>query len=59
MNEPNRSSFSGFSLKNHVTNSPFVIMFQQIEVIAERNSLTGMIWGPSFDTNVYWKAVKK
>jgi peptide/nickel transport system substrate-binding protein len=42
-----------------LADSPFVIMFQQIEVIAERNSLSGMIWGPSFDTNVYWKAVKK
>ncbi len=38
---------------------PFVIMFQQIEVVAERANLTGMVWGPSFDSNVYWKAVKK
>ncbi|AWK86168.1 ABC transporter substrate-binding protein [Azospirillum thermophilum] len=39
--------------------SPFVIMFQQVEVIAERNSVSGLIWGPSFDSNYYWKATKK
>ncbi|MCG5239249.1 ABC transporter substrate-binding protein [Azospirillum doebereinerae] len=39
--------------------SPFVIMYQQTEVIAERSNVSGMVWGPSFDTNTYWKAVKK
>jgi peptide/nickel transport system substrate-binding protein len=38
--------------------SPFVIMYQQIEVIAERDNVDGLIWGPSFDSNFYWKATK-
>lgn len=42
-----------------LADSPFVIMFQQTEVIAERTNVSGMVWGPSFDTNTYWKAVKK
>lgn len=37
---------------------PFVIMFQDIEVIAERNDVEGMIWGPSFDDNKYWQGAK-
>jgi peptide/nickel transport system substrate-binding protein len=37
---------------------PFVIMFQDIEVIAERNEVEGMIWGPSFDDNKYWQGTK-
>jgi peptide/nickel transport system substrate-binding protein len=37
---------------------PFVIMFQDIEVIAERNNVAGMIWGPSFDDNRYWQGHK-
>ena len=39
--------------------SPFVIMFQDIEVIAERANVEGMIWGPSFDDNKYWKGHKE
>ncbi len=37
---------------------PFVTMFQDIEVIAERANVQGMIWGPSFDDNRYWKGHK-
>jgi peptide/nickel transport system substrate-binding protein len=37
---------------------PFVIMFQDIEVIAERANVADMIWGPSFDDNKYWKGHK-
>jgi peptide/nickel transport system substrate-binding protein len=37
---------------------PFVIMFQDIEVIAERNDVQDMIWGPSFDDNKYWQGSK-
>jgi peptide/nickel transport system substrate-binding protein len=44
--------------REHQRTSPFVIMFQDIEVIAERADLTGMIWGPSFDDNKYWKGHK-
>lgn len=38
--------------------SPYVIMFQQTEVIAERTNVQGLIWGPAFDSNFYWKATK-
>jgi peptide/nickel transport system substrate-binding protein len=37
---------------------PFVILFQDIELIAERGNVQGMIWGPSFDSNSYAKARK-
>ena len=38
---------------------PFVIMFQDIDLIAERANVQGMIWGPSFDSNSYAKARKQ
>jgi peptide/nickel transport system substrate-binding protein len=37
---------------------PFVIMFQDIELIAERSNVHGMIWGPAFDDNKYWQGSK-
>ena len=37
---------------------PFVIMFQDIDLIAERGNVQGMIWGPSFNSNSYAKARK-
>ncbi|WP_028747259.1 ABC transporter substrate-binding protein [Rhizobium mesoamericanum] len=37
--------------KKFLANSPFVIIFQQIEVAGARKSLTGFKLGPSFDTN--------
>lgn len=42
----------------HQETSPFVIMFQDIETIAERANVHGTIWGPSFDDNRYWKITK-
>jgi peptide/nickel transport system substrate-binding protein len=45
--------------REHQRTSPFVIMFQDIEVIAERANVQGMIWGPSFDDNKYWKGHKE
>ncbi len=45
--------------REHQEISPFVIMFQDIEVIASRKGVDGMIWGPSFDDNKYWKATKE
>jgi peptide/nickel transport system substrate-binding protein len=45
--------------REHQKTSPFVIMFQDIEVIAERDDVAGMIWGPSFDANRYWKGHKE
>jgi peptide/nickel transport system substrate-binding protein len=38
---------------------PFVIMFQDIELIAERGNVQGMIWGPPFDANPYWQGRKE
>jgi peptide/nickel transport system substrate-binding protein len=37
---------------------PFVILFQDIDLIAERGNVQDMIWGPSFDSNSYAKARK-
>jgi peptide/nickel transport system substrate-binding protein len=42
----------------HQETSPFVIMFQDIETIAERTNVQGTIWGPSFDDNRYWQITK-
>jgi len=39
--------------REHQKVSPFIIMFQQIEVSANRKSVTGFVVGPSFDTNLY------
>lgn len=38
--------------------SPFVIMFQEIEVAAVRENVNGFIIGPSFDANQYGAATK-
>ena len=45
--------------REHQKTSPFVIMFQDIEVIAERDNVQGTIWGPSFDDNKYGKVHKE
>jgi peptide/nickel transport system substrate-binding protein len=39
-------------------NGPFVIMFQEIEVMAMRDSIDGFVIGPSFDANQYGQATK-
>jgi len=39
--------------------APFVVMFQDIDLIAERSNVKDMIWGPSFDDNKYGKAYKE
>ena len=44
--------------KEVLANSPFVIMFQQIEVSAERKNVNGWVIGPSSDTNRYATIVK-
>jgi peptide/nickel transport system substrate-binding protein len=44
--------------REHQASSPFVILFQDIELIAERANVQGMIWGPSFDDNKYWRGHK-
>ncbi len=45
--------------REHQAMSPFVIMFQDIELIASRKGVEGMIWGPSFDDNKYGQATKE
>jgi peptide/nickel transport system substrate-binding protein len=44
--------------REHQQVSPFVIIAQQIENIAARSDVQGMIWGPSFDDNKYWQGYK-
>jgi peptide/nickel transport system substrate-binding protein len=39
--------------------SPYVIMAQDVEFIAARKNVKGMIWGPSFDDHKYWKGTKE
>jgi len=39
--------------RKHQKISPFVIMFQEIEVAAERADVQEFILGPSFDSNFY------
>jgi len=38
--------------------SPFVILFQGVDLVAERRAVSGIIWGPSFDSNFYRFAIK-
>jgi len=45
--------------KEHQKVSPFVIMFQQIEVTAHHKGVDGFIIGPSFDNNFYYNIAKK
>ena len=45
--------------KEHQQTSPFVIMFQDIEVAAERANVKNFILGPSFDSNFYRFVVKE
>jgi peptide/nickel transport system substrate-binding protein len=44
--------------REHQETSPFVIMFQEIEVLARRKNVEGFIIGPSFNDNSF-KAVTK
>ncbi len=44
--------------REHQKVSPFVIMFQQIEVTAHRKNVDGFIIGPSFDNNFYYNIKK-
>ena len=44
--------------QEHQRISPFVIMFQDIEVVAERANVKNFILGPSFDSNFYQYTIK-
>ncbi|MBZ5760677.1 MULTISPECIES: ABC transporter substrate-binding protein [Rhizobium] len=45
--------------KKFLHNSPFAILFQQIEVAAYKKDLKGFALGPSFDTNFVWPISKE
>ncbi len=45
--------------RQHQQHSPFVPMFQRIEVVALRKNVDGFILGPTFDSNFYHQTVKK
>jgi peptide/nickel transport system substrate-binding protein len=53
-----RSATYGTLQRDHQKVSPFVIMFQQVEVSALRKGVTGWVIGPSSDTNFYAPIVK-
>ncbi len=44
--------------RRHQQDSPFVIMFQEVELVVERARLSGLVLGPSFDSNFYRAVVK-
>jgi peptide/nickel transport system substrate-binding protein len=44
--------------REHQKTSPFVILFQESEVVAHPKTVDGFIIGPSFDNNLY-HAIKK
>ncbi|MFW2366184.1 MAG: ABC transporter substrate-binding protein [Desulforhopalus sp.] len=44
--------------KEHQQVSPFVIMFQQIEIMGKRANVDGFVLGPSFDSNFYQHTTK-
>ena len=48
-----RGAVYGEIQREHQKVSPFVIMFQQIEVTAQRKGVKGWVIGPSSDTNFY------
>ena len=45
--------------REHQKTSPFVIMFQDIEVVAERINTKGFVIGPAFDDNRYIGVTKE
>lgn len=45
--------------REHQKVSPFVIMFQQVEVAAHRKNVDGLILGPGSSSNLYTQLVKK
>ncbi len=44
--------------REHQQVSPFVIMFQDIEILSKRANVEGFILGPSFDSNFYYNVTK-
>ena len=48
-----RAETYGNLQREHQKVSPFVIMFQQVEVSAQRKTVGGWVIGPTSDTNFY------
>jgi peptide/nickel transport system substrate-binding protein len=44
--------------REHQKTSPFIVMFQEIEIAARRKNANGFIIGPSYDNNYYHAIVK-
>jgi peptide/nickel transport system substrate-binding protein len=44
--------------RRHRQDSPFVILFQEVELAVERGRLSGLVLGPSFDSNFYRTVTK-
>jgi peptide/nickel transport system substrate-binding protein len=44
--------------KSALNDSPYIIMFQQVETAAVRSNVNGLIIGPTFDSNLYSWVVK-
>ncbi len=42
----------------HQKTSPFIIMFQQTEIVAQRSSINGFVIGPSFNDNSFRSVTK-
>ncbi len=53
-----RAATYGALQREHQKISPFVIMFQQVEVSAQRKNVSGWVIGPTSDTNLYAPIVK-
>ncbi|WP_332698641.1 ABC transporter substrate-binding protein [Bosea sp. (in: a-proteobacteria)] len=53
-----RAAVYGTLQREHQKVSPFVIMFQQVEVSAGRKGIDGWVIGPTSDTNFYAPIVK-
>jgi peptide/nickel transport system substrate-binding protein len=48
-----RAALYGDIQRRHQADSPFVIMFQEVEIVVERANFSGLVLGPSFDSNFY------
>ncbi len=54
-----RAELYGELQREHQRSSPFVLLFQATEFIAERSDVSGFVIGPSFDDNRYRAIVKR
>lgn len=45
--------------REHLKVSPFIIMFQEIEIAARRKNVGGLVIGPTFGSNLYYAIEKR